>query len=370
MSEEEAVPLRRGISPHVPWHRPHCELVGKSVLGVGDVTTTFEERAPLILIHIVCPGRGSITQMLALKAACGIMSADVARSHGGDGGGEDRPPSHNVPTGCMGCFVNRGKGKRKPNLGGRAAGRLNTRDKTRNLALKEITDYNKAPVDHGCAFVLPFLAEGPEGAEGDAHYRYWDPGFDLEAAHECEWTETNVGSSSTCKKRYKYQKGCLQGPALVIVPHDLGLIDVDKIGGHFLRTITQKEWVRIPVRLLALRDEDGEIALRDTPLLIDTFFTVTYSLTDFLQDEDRRYLRGDEDGWRLLGPTLMIRSLLLLGRGGGVRVVSSEAGHIPGVGWVLPARAIACPSRRRSGGCGDDEENADEGEEEDGDSDS
>ncbi|GJW14735.1 hypothetical protein Tco_0018868 [Tanacetum coccineum] len=59
------------------------------------------------------------------------MSADVARSHGGDGGGEDRPPPHHVPS---------GKGKRKPNLGGRAAGRLNTRDKTRNLSLKEVTD--------------------------------------------------------------------------------------------------------------------------------------------------------------------------------------------------------------------------------------
>ncbi|GJZ93559.1 hypothetical protein Tco_0665624 [Tanacetum coccineum] len=69
------------------------------------------------------------------------MSADVARSHGG----EDRPPPHHVPSGCMGCFANRGKGKRKPNLGGRAAGRLNTRDKTRNLSLKEIMD-KKGPV--------------------------------------------------------------------------------------------------------------------------------------------------------------------------------------------------------------------------------
>nr|GEY85544.1 hypothetical protein [Tanacetum cinerariifolium] len=37
------------------------------------------------------------------------------------------------------------KGKRKPNLCDRAAGRLNTRDKTRNLSLKEITDM-KGPV--------------------------------------------------------------------------------------------------------------------------------------------------------------------------------------------------------------------------------
>ncbi|GKC24856.1 hypothetical protein Tco_1027006 [Tanacetum coccineum] len=38
-----------------------------------------------------------------------MSSADVARSHGGDGGGEDRPPPHHVPTGCGGCFINRGR---------------------------------------------------------------------------------------------------------------------------------------------------------------------------------------------------------------------------------------------------------------------
>nr|GEV67538.1 F-box domain, leucine-rich repeat domain, L domain-like protein [Tanacetum cinerariifolium] len=37
------------------------------------------------------------------------------------------------------------KDKRKPNLGGTTAGRLNTRDKTQNLSLKEITD-TKGPV--------------------------------------------------------------------------------------------------------------------------------------------------------------------------------------------------------------------------------
>nr|GFB77777.1 EF-hand domain pair [Tanacetum cinerariifolium] len=57
---------------------------------------------------------------------------DVARSHGDDGGGEDRPPPHHVPNGCMGCFAN-------------GAGRLNTRDKTQNLSLKDITD-TRGPV--------------------------------------------------------------------------------------------------------------------------------------------------------------------------------------------------------------------------------
>ncbi|GKB04611.1 hypothetical protein Tco_0832754, partial [Tanacetum coccineum] len=64
------------------------------------------------------------------------MSADVARGHGGD----DRPPSHHIPTGCGGCLGNRGKGTRKPILGGRRAGRQHTRQETRNLGLKAITD--------------------------------------------------------------------------------------------------------------------------------------------------------------------------------------------------------------------------------------
>ncbi|GJT49357.1 hypothetical protein Tco_0975514 [Tanacetum coccineum] len=71
-----------------------------------------------------------------------VMSADVARVYGGDGGGDDRPPPYQIPTGCGGCLGNRGKGTRKPNLGGRRAGRMHTRQETRNLGLKAITDKN------------------------------------------------------------------------------------------------------------------------------------------------------------------------------------------------------------------------------------
>nr|GFA13503.1 hypothetical protein [Tanacetum cinerariifolium] len=61
---------------------------------------------------------------LVPKADMGLqeMSANVARGHSGDGGGDDR------------------KGTRKPNLGGRRAGRLHTRQETQNLGLKAITD--------------------------------------------------------------------------------------------------------------------------------------------------------------------------------------------------------------------------------------
>ncbi|GKD42596.1 hypothetical protein Tco_1267241 [Tanacetum coccineum] len=62
------------------------------------------------------------------------MSADVARDHGGDGGGDDRPSLHQLAGGC------RGKGTRKPNLGGRKVGRMHTRKETRNLGLRKITD--------------------------------------------------------------------------------------------------------------------------------------------------------------------------------------------------------------------------------------
>nr|GFB87574.1 hypothetical protein [Tanacetum cinerariifolium] len=53
------------------------------------------------------------------------ISADVARGHGGDGGGDDRPPPY------------------QPNLGGRRAGRLHAHQETQNLELKAITDKSR-----------------------------------------------------------------------------------------------------------------------------------------------------------------------------------------------------------------------------------
>ncbi|GJS29930.1 reverse transcriptase domain-containing protein [Tanacetum coccineum] len=63
-----------------------------------------------------------------------VYSTDVSRGHGGNGGGDDRPPSHQIGDGC------RGKGTRIPNLGSRKVGRMHTRKETRNLGLRRITD--------------------------------------------------------------------------------------------------------------------------------------------------------------------------------------------------------------------------------------
>ncbi|GJT95863.1 hypothetical protein Tco_1091381 [Tanacetum coccineum] len=69
---------------------------------------------------------------------------------------------------CAGCFINRGKGKRKPNLGGVKAGRK-TRERTRNQVLKDAVAANK-----GRALEIVFKmtsATQEEPSEIDTFYR-------------------------------------------------------------------------------------------------------------------------------------------------------------------------------------------------------
>ncbi|GJR92520.1 hypothetical protein Tco_0264694 [Tanacetum coccineum] len=94
----------------------------------------------------------------------------VPRSHGGEVAVMIVPHHTLYPPVCGGCFANKGKGKRKPNLGGKGAGRLNTRDKTWNLSLKEIA-VAKGPV-------LINFEQGRRsrrGANGGDHFRDWGP---------------------------------------------------------------------------------------------------------------------------------------------------------------------------------------------------
>ncbi|GJS79942.1 hypothetical protein Tco_0729823 [Tanacetum coccineum] len=297
-----------------------------------------------------------------------MMSADVARSHGGDGSGEDRPPPHHVPNGCMGCFANRGKVKRKPNLGGSAAGRMNTRDKTRNLSLKKITD-KKGPTQ-----------------------------FDLRPHMESpEWTEINAGIQQHLQKAYNTNKAAFKAQHWVIDP-TTGTYDVEKIRRHISETLR-----RISVACSPSSEMRQKLRHQEYPSLIDTFF-VAYTVNgEFLQDENRRIY---EEMKRLEATiTYTDDEINRLARRG------KQRGHIPGVGRVLPARATVGPSTPASestlnslhkkvdfmmslfksdskysdmfsqfesggasgsGGCGDDEESADdqEDEDEDGDGDS
>nr|GEV35642.1 hypothetical protein [Tanacetum cinerariifolium] len=98
-----------------------------------------------ILEFRICRSKLCCSKLSGLTLATKDMSANVVRGHGDDGGADDHPPTHHIPTDCKGCFINQGKGTRKPNLGRRKAGRLHTRQESQNLVLKKITD-DKGPV--------------------------------------------------------------------------------------------------------------------------------------------------------------------------------------------------------------------------------
>ncbi|GKB74320.1 F-box domain containing protein [Tanacetum coccineum] len=323
------------------------------------------------------------------------MSADVARSHGGDGDGEDRPPPHHVPTGCGGCFANRGKGKRKPNLGGRAAGRLNTRDKTRNLSLKEITD-KKGPVpirfevrdkqtlmplgDHA-AHWSSYIGEVIRGVP--LYYPSWlkvpkerkaalitDIGtqFDLRPHMESpDWTEIDAGIQQHLQKAYNTNKAAFKAQHWVIDP-ETGTYNVEKIRRARPEAITAEEWdkyiqfwndprniaraaqnrqnrakstviSRQGSRSLArLRDEMRQSsATQEYPSLIDTFFVAHTVNGEFTRDEDRLIY---EEMRRLEATgTYTDDEINRLARRG------KQRGHIPGVVRVFPARVTAGPSK-------------------------
>nr|GFB97179.1 hypothetical protein [Tanacetum cinerariifolium] len=92
------------------------------------------------------------------------------------------------------------KGKRKPNLCDRAAGRLNTRDKTRNLSLKEITD-TKGPVP--VQFELRDKKTVMPLGDHAAHWSSYtgETQFDLRPHMESPTGHRSTpASSSTCKK--------------------------------------------------------------------------------------------------------------------------------------------------------------------------
>ncbi|GKB37511.1 retrotransposon protein, putative, ty3-gypsy subclass [Tanacetum coccineum] len=103
------------------------------------------------------------------RCCTGVMAGDC-------GPWDDRPPSHQIPTGCWGLHwaTESRKGLRKPNLGGalESAG-LHTRQETRNLGLKAITDKSGPSRSARSSFwrcvALPLPAPSAAGEEGEGH---------------------------------------------------------------------------------------------------------------------------------------------------------------------------------------------------------
>ncbi|GJS20825.1 F-box domain containing protein [Tanacetum coccineum] len=297
-----------------------------------------------------------------------VYSTDVARSHDGDGGGEDRPPPPHVPTGCGGYFINRGKGKRKPNLGCRGAG-SELPVKVRNLSLRNLQKL-KAP----SRFILiPCLD----------YCRTWN----------LTWIDIYEGIYMHLQKAYNLPKQRLLLWAMHWkVDPQTRTYDVEAI-----RQSTD------PGRWLAFDETRQASDTQEYPSLIDTFWRTHTVDGVFLKDEDRRIY---EEMKRLEATGEYTEDEInRLAREGKL------GGHILGVGRVLPSRATSRPSMPApdksvkgihkkvdfmmslfrsdskyldmfkefqsggasgSGGCGDDEESGDdeEGEDEDGDGES
>nr|GFB31694.1 hypothetical protein [Tanacetum cinerariifolium] len=123
--------------------------------------------------------------------------------------------------------------KRKPNLGGRAAGKLNTRDKNRNLSLKEITD-TKGPVPihfelRDKQTVMPL---------GD-HAAHWSS-YTGEAAYGIPRLDRDQRRHpAALAKGVQYQQGCFQGQHWVIDP-TTGTYNVEKIMRERPKNITEE----------------------------------------------------------------------------------------------------------------------------------
>nr|GFB44648.1 dirigent protein 5 [Tanacetum cinerariifolium] len=177
------------------------------------------------------------------------------------------------------------------NLGGRAADRLNTRDKTRNLSLKEIKD-TKGPV--------PIRFEVRDKQALMPH-----------GEHAAHW-------SSYIRKVIRGVP--LYHPSWLKVPKERKAMFIADIRAK--STVISRQGSR---SLARLRDEMRQSsATREYPSLIDTFFVAHTINGEFLLDEDRRIY---EEMRRLEAmSTYTADEINRLAKGG------KQRGHIPGVG--------------------------------------
>ncbi|GJS93440.1 hypothetical protein Tco_0800408 [Tanacetum coccineum] len=273
------------------------------------------------------------------------------------------------------------KGKPKPNLGGRATGRLNIRDKTRNLSLKEITDkkglvpirfelrdkQTLMPLGDHAAHWSSYIGEVIRGVP--LYYPYWmkvpkernvalisdiRTQFDLRPHMESpDWTEINAGIQQHLQKAYNTNKAAFKAQHWVIDP-TTGTYNVEKIRRTRLEDITAEEWDKDPGRLLAFEMRWQSSGTQEYPSLINTFYVAHTVNGEFLQDEDRRIY---EEMRRLEATdTYTDDEINRLARRG------KQRGHIPGVGRVLPARATAGLSTPTSESADDQEDEDEDGD--------
>ncbi|GJY42074.1 hypothetical protein Tco_0429344 [Tanacetum coccineum] len=278
-----------------------------------------------------------------------VMSADVARGHGGDGGGDDRPPPYQVPTGCGGCLGNRGKGTRKPNLGGRRAGRPHTRQETRNLGLKAITD-KSGPVP------IRFEVNDRETLMplGDhaAHWANYLGELVRELPlHYPSWRQMSPERKAGVVAKIGVGRECEN----CLVPEEDGTYDLERLRRGRPSHISEVNWDaqlafwNDPKNLArAAQNKQNRAkskvmetsATREYPSLIHTFFLTHTVGGVFLNPEDKAlYGLGSNTP---TGVPYTEDEIMAIVRGG------KQRGHIPGVGRVLPGQGTVIPPPSQS----------------------
>ncbi|GJT06576.1 reverse transcriptase domain-containing protein [Tanacetum coccineum] len=336
-----------------------------------------------------------------------VMSADVARGHDGD----DRPPPYQLPTGCGGCLGNRGKGTQKPNLGGRRAGRLHTRQETRNLGLKAITNKDSPvpirfefgdketlmPLGEHAAHWANYLRELVR--ELPLHYPSWRQMppeqkarvvarigtlFDLRPHMESDrWPQIYAGIQQHLQKIYNGKKASLKERHWI--PDEDGTYDLERIRRGRPSYIFEVDWdAQIsfwndPKNLARMESS----ATREYPSLIHTFFLTHTVGGEFLNPKDKalydEILRLQRLGSNTsTGVSYTEDEIMTIIHGG------KQRGYILGVGRVLPGLATLFRSDNKfsqmltqlesqpeygggsgSGECGNDEPGDDEDDDED-----
>ncbi|GJZ39980.1 F-box domain containing protein [Tanacetum coccineum] len=238
-----------------------------------------------------------------------MSSADVARSYGGDGGGDDHPPSHVVTTGCGGCFAN--KVNEKPNLGRyNGEGRLNTRERPKPFAKGRLTVAKEPLVVQECAVVLALLEKDPRSEGGRSFSVDLGP-VDLRPHMDSSsLEEISEGFNMSLQKSLQYHKVFSRPSMEGQTPTNGSTIEAS--GGPSRGDIQRCV-------------EAGLRTLQEYPSSFDTFGDHICVIEEEMK---RLEATGEytED------------EINALARGGKLR------GHIPGVGRVLPSRATSRPS--------------------------
>ncbi|GJY70194.1 DIE2/ALG10 family protein [Tanacetum coccineum] len=321
------------------------------------------------------------------------MLADITRSHGGDDDNDDRP-------------LHISKGARKPNLGGRKAGMMHTRKKTKNLGLRKITnELGPQPIQFKWKDNDMMLPLGDHSAhwanllweivrEFPMHFGSWRS---IPAERKARVSKRlGKGIDQHLGKIYTDNKSLLKRDYWVKNPDD-ETYDVEAIRSRRPANISAEDWdeqIRFwsdpknmarcaqNARNRAKSTVMQSSATQEYPSLIQTFFDTHTVGGVFLRDEDRRLY---EEMLRLQGlGTYIDDQIMAMVRGG------KQRGHILGVAQKsnkqlqkqidMITKAMSSDDRYSqlftqlqsqhesgsgsgSGASGDDDEDADEDEE-------